>query len=560
MKRCIVCGNTFDDKYSFCGVCGNPLVEITDDEEGAAAAAGETDDAAGQSGENIEEELRRSWAQMQDKDNVNASESVDTSHLEQEMSQGTPPEQKPQGAPDQISSEEASQEDNTEEKTSETDSTAEETPQDTTEKTADGTEETAQEQTETAQEQTEIKEQDNAAPQQNRRPRRMRSGPQIYGQESMGTYTGAQGVIRRDVNGSAANPQQMPQGGPVNGQQMPQGGPVNGQQMPQGGPMNGQQMPQGGPVNGQQMPQGGPMNGQQMPQGGPMNGQQMTQGAPMNRQQMPQSGPMYGQQGSQPGRVNHLMEKAQEIIRSPLLLIVAILSTLYLVGSVLAVFMRELNYSQISNLLSSIGWPSQLSSYVNLIRSALDSLDTGALVLNLLFRLPDLLFCIGLWIVCINVRTTERGMSGAGFTFMRINVILRLIGACLVLLVVLVLSVILTIATVSAGTSGLMAAAIVLLVVVIALTMAVIMYYFCYLATIRSLHVNAGKGEPCGKVSRYVAVIQIILALTSIVTILSGIINLEITGILSGVGRLFGMILFGAWILRYRNGMTDYEE
>ncbi len=549
MKRCIVCGNIFDDKYSFCGVCGNPLVEITDDEEGSAAAAGEPNDAAGQSGEDIEEELRRSWAQMQDKDNANADapDSVDTTVLEQEMSQGTQPSQMPQGTMDQTPSEEASH----------TDSPAEEAQ-------TDGAEEPTQEQPESAREETEpekktqeipqpdkaeTKEPDKAAAQQNRRPRRMRSGPQIYGQESMGTYTGAQGVIRRDVHGSAANVQQMSQGAPMNGQQMPQGSPVNGQQMPQGSPVNGQQMSQGGPMNGQQMPQGGPAYGQQMPQGGPMYGQQM-----------PQGGPVYGQQGPQPGRVNHLMEKAQEIIRSPLLLVAAILSTIYLVGAVLAIFMRELNYSQISNLLSSVGWPSQLSSYVSVIRSVLNSLDTGALVLNLLFRLPDLLFCIGLWIVCINVRTNEGGMSGAGFTFIRIDVIINLIEACLVLLVVLVLSVILTIATVSAGTPGLMAVAIVVLVAAIVVTMAVIMYYFCYLATIRSLHVNAGKGEPCGKVSRYVAVVQIILALTSIVTILSGIINLEISGILSGVGRLFGMILFGVWILRYRNEMADYEE
>ncbi len=495
MKRCIVCGNVFDDKYSFCGVCGNPLVEITD-EEGSDEPAIEPETPSEQSGEDIEEELKRSWAQMQDKDSAAEqaapmAEDEGASVLEQET------------AGQEM---EAAQPDETNVSGTEEADRAAETETPNSESQPDNAETKTQEQTE---------------PKETRRPRRMRSGPQIYGQDSMNSYTGAQGVIRRDVRGSAADTQQ--------------------QGMPQNGPMNGQQG----------MPQNGPMNGQQgMPQGGPAYGQQG----------MPQGGPAYGQQGMPSGRINHLMETAQGIIRSPLLLIAAIFMTVYVVGSVLAVIMRELNYTQISNLLGSLGLPSQVDSYVNLIRSVLDSLETGAFVLNLLFCLPELLLCIGLWIVCINVRTTDDGMSGAGFTFMRINVIIRLIEACLIMLLVLVLSVVLTIAAFTAGTTGLTAAAIVLLVLCIAVTMAIIMYYFCYLATIRALHINAGRGEPCGKVSRYVAVVQIILALTSIVTILSGIINLEITGILSGAGRLFGMILFGVWILRYRNGMQDYEE
>ena len=376
----------------------------------------------------------------------------------------------------------------------------------------------------------------------NRGPRRMRSGPQIYGQEGtvqngQNAY-GQQGMVRRTVQGRPAG---QPQGRPSRPVNQGQG---NYQGHPAGQPQGSQDIRSGQPAAMQGRP-AGPMQG---------NGA----GRPMGQMQ---GGPAGRPMGMKPSYHNRkVMETARASLKSPLFALIALLNTVFFASSIAAIFMNQLNYAQMARLLKSVELPSQVSGYANTLLSLLASLDSGHLIINFILNIPNLLFCIGLWMIFITAFTAKENMSGIGFGFAKACVIINLIKSSVVMLVCLVLAVAIVIASWVAGTQSMIVVSVIALVVIIIVVMMIIMYYFSYIATFKTCRINADEGESYGKVSGYVAVIHIILALFSVVNLLSGIVNSEITGIVGSIGKMGWMILFGVWIMMYRGKMSELED
>lgn len=353
-------------------------------------------------------------------------------------------------------------------------------------------------------------------------PHRMRSGPQIYGQSSSAPQRPSydqQGMVRRNMQG---RPSGAPQGAAGYQGQPSQSRPVNGA-MPGA---------QSRPVNGQPVRQARP-------------GQNMA-GRPMMQS---------------PGqRARQVAGTARKMLRSPIFLIVALLNTVYLAGSIASIFMGQLNYSQLARVIQAVELPKQVSGYVTSAVSLLSKLDSGMLAANLALRIPDLLFCIGLWLVFIMAATADDRMSGIGFGFMKANIIINMVVSCVAMLLVLVAMVATVVASWVSENTLMIAVTIIALVVTIIVVMMVIMYYFSYMASLTACRVNGDTGESCGRVSSYVAVLHIILGLLAVVGLLSGIVNSEIAAIASSVGKLGWMILFGVWMLMYRSRLEDVEE
>lgn len=399
---------------------------------------------------------------------------------------------------------------------------------------------------------------------QNGTPRRRKSGPQIYGQSEMPADS-MQGTVRRNVPGRTA--QGNPANRPVNGAQgNPVNRPVNGAQgNPMNRPMNGAQ---GNPVNR-------PMNGAQgNPVNRPMNG---VQGAAVNRpvngaQEAPVNRPMNGMPGmpvNRPGNPpqmrplysgSQIRETARKAVGSPLFFLVALLNTVYLASSVIAIFLEELNFSVAARLLSGVSLPTQFVGYMDKFLVLMSKLDTDAVIANLIMRIPDILFCVGLWVIFISVKRAGEEMSGAGFGFVKAALLINMIKNCIMILAGLIISVALTVAAWVSKVNGMIVASAVTLVLMIIIAMMVIMYYFCYMATFKTVRCNAGSGEEYGKVSGYVAAMEIILALTGILNLLSGIVNSEISAITGAVGKMGWMLLFAVWIFSYKNRMSEFEE
>ena len=552
MKRCIICGNLGDDNSTVCEVCGNPYMDLDDDAPDRMEAG---DDPV------MEPDIPEDWEpepeapvaeEVEAQDEISETEVIEEEPEQQTIAPEIAPEQEAM-APEEEPEQEAM------------------APEEASEQQAMAPEE--------APEQGAVPASKAKQTMQAARPRtagnnghRMKSGPQIYGQmagQGAPDQMQPDGMLRRTMNGNDRPANHHPTAG-VRRPVASQGRPANGQGQPmQGRPMNGQGQPmQGRPMNGQGQPmQGRPMNGAGQPmQGRPMNGQgQPMQGRPMNDQGQPmmQNRPMSAPQYDTPSmgfRNTKIREMSKKSFQSPIFLLVALLQTVYLAGSIVAIFMKQLNFSQVMRLITGISMPTQITGYMDQLLKLMAKLDTGAVLANLAIRIPDILMCLGLWMIVFAARSKKAEMPGVGFTFLKIVVIIGLIKSCVLMLAGLVISVALVVSAWVSGVQTMIVAAVVTLVIMIVLTMFVVMYYFSYLAMLRTFRTNTQKGESYGTASGYVAVVYILMGLFGIIGLLSGIVNGEISGIVGSAGRIGWMLLMAFWIFGYRNTLGEIED
>ena len=555
MKRCIICGNLGDDNSTVCEVCGNPYMDLDDDAPDRMEAG---DDPVTEPEPDISEDWEPEQEapvaeEVEAQDEISEAEEIEEEPEQQAMAPKEEPEQQAMA------------------------------PEEEPEQQAMAPEEEPEQGTVPA-----LKAKQTV---QTARPRtagnnghRMKSGPQIYGQmvgQGAADQMQPDGMLRRTMNGNDRSANHHPtagvrrpiagQGRPMNSQGQPsQGRPMNGQGQPmQGRLMNSQEQPsQGRPMNSQGQPsQGRPMNGQGQPmQGRPMNSQgQPSQGRLMNSQGQPmmQNRPMSAPQYDMPSmgfRNTKIQEMSKKSFQSPIFLLVALLQTVYLAGSIAAIFMKQLNFSQVMRLITGISMPTQITGYMDQLLKLMAKLDTGAVLANLAIRIPDILMCLGLWMIVFAARSKKTEMPGVGFTFLKIVVIIGLIKSCVLMLAGLIISVALVVSAWVSGVQTMIVAAVVTLVIMIVLTMLVVMYYFSYLAMLRTFRTNTQKGESYGAASGYVAVVYILMGLFGIIGLLSGIVNGEISGIVGSAGRIGWMLLMAFWIFGYRSTLGEIED
>ena len=543
MKRCIICGNLGDDNSTVCEVCGNPYMDLDDDAPDRMEAG---DDPVTEPEPDISEDWEPEQEapvaeEVEAQDEISEAEEIEEEPEQQAIAPKEEPEQQamaPEEEPEQQTM----------------------APEEEPEQQAMAPEEEPEQGAVPA-----LKAKQTV---QTARPRtagnnghRMKSGPQIYGQmagQGAPDQMQPDGMLRRTMNGNDRPANHHPTAGvrrPIAGQGRPMNG-GQGQPM-QGRPMNSQGQPmQGRPMNGQGQPmQGRPTNGQGQPmQGRPMNGQ----GQPM-MQNRPMSAPQYDTP-SMGFRNTKIREMSKKSFQSPIFLLVALLQTVYLAGSIAAIFMKQLNFSQVMRLITGISMPTQITGYMDQLLKLMAKLDTGAVLANLAIRIPDILMCLGLWMIVFAARSKKTEMPGVGFTFLKIVVIIGLIKSCVLMLAGLVISVALVVSAWVSGVQTMIVAAVVTLVIMIVLTMLVVMYYFSYLAMLRTFRTNTQKGESYGAASGYVAVVYILMGLFGIIGLLSGIVNGEISGIVGSAGRIGWMLLMAFWIFGYRSTLGEIED
>ena len=521
MKRCIICGNLGDDNSTVCEVCGNPYMDLDDDAPDRMEAG---DDPVTEPEPDISEDWEPEQEapvaeEVEAQDEISEAEEIEEEPEQQAIAPKEEPEQQAM-AP-------------------------EEEPEHGTVPALK-----AKQTVQTARPRT-----------AGNNGHRMKSGPQIYGQmagQGAADQMQPDGMLRRTMNGNDRPANHHPTAG-VRRPIASQGRPMNSQGQPsQGRPMNsqGQPMMQNRPMNSQgQLMQGRPMNSQ----GQPMQGRSMnSQGQPM-MQNRPMSAPQYDMP-SMGFRNTKIREMSKKSFQSPIFLLVALLQTVYLAGSIAAIFMKQLNFSQVMRLITGISMPTQITGYMDQLLKLMAKLDTGAALANLAIRIPDILMCLGLWMIVFAARSKKTEMPGVGFTFLKIVVIIGLIKSCVLMLAGLVISVALVVSAWVSGVQTMIVAAVVTLVIMIVLTMLVVMYYFSYLAMLRTFRTNTQKGESYGAASGYVAVVYILMGLFGIIGLLSGIVNGEISGIVGSAGRIGWMLLMAFWIFGYRSTLGEIED
>lgn len=276
-----------------------------------------------------------------------------------------------------------------------------------------------------------------------------------------------------------------------------------------------------------------------------------------------------GRPGNMPGkpanmgasyRAAKIRETSRGMLKSPVFLLVALLNTIYLASSIGAIFLKELNFSQVIRLISGIQLPTQVTGYMDKLLDLMAKLDTDAIAVNLVLQIPNLLLCLGLWMIFLAGRSKKEEIPGGGFLLAKIYLIIGLIKYSIIMLAGLVISVALLVSAWASGVGSMKVAAVMTLILMVVITMMMVMYYFAYMGTLKTCKVNAGIGESYGKASAYVAVAHVFFGLLAVINLLSGIVNGEISGIIGGVSKMGWMILFAVWIFMYRGNMSEVEE
>lgn len=255
-----------------------------------------------------------------------------------------------------------------------------------------------------------------------------------------------------------------------------------------------------------------------------------------------------------------IKETSRGMLKSPVFLLAALLNTIYLASSVAAIFLKELNFSQVIRLASSVKLPAQITGYMDKLLALMAKLDTDAVAANLVLQIPNLLLCLGLWMIFMAGKSKKEDVPGAGFVLAKIYLIIGLIKYGIVMLAGLVISVALLVSAWASGVRNMKVAAVVTLILMVVVTMLMIMYYFSYMGTLKTCRINAGSGESYGRASAYVAVAHIFFGLLAVINLLSGVVNGEISGIIGGASKMGWMILFAIWIFMYRGNMSEVEE
>ncbi|MDD6615621.1 MAG: hypothetical protein PUF13_05910 [Lachnospiraceae bacterium] len=254
----------------------------------------------------------------------------------------------------------------------------------------------------------------------------------------------------------------------------------------------------------------------------------------------------------QGGYGQRLMIESRKALHSPLFLLITFLYTAAIAASAVSAVMQNLNFSHILQMLISVDAPGELMTYANKVVELLSRFDSGAVIIVLVSRIPDVFLCLGLWIAYLTSGKRRRKMPGAGFLFARIGLVLKLIAGCVLMLVCLLLAVTFAVSAWVSGIRATEVASVIFLAAMIVLTMIIVMYFFCCLHTVKVCECNMVRGESEGRASAYAAVLTMLASLLSVLVLLYSVVNMEIVGIISAACSMVWMILMGIWMLGYR--------
>jgi hypothetical protein len=288
------------------------------------------------------------------------------------------------------------------------------------------------------------------------------------------------------------------------------------------------------------------------PNGQPQRRMPDNQGRPVRQPQQNGAAPRQGMYGQQ------MMQNARKAFHSPLFLIITILYTAAIAGSVASVFLQELSFSQILQMLTNFDAPNAVMTYAEKVVGLLSKIDNGTYVIGLGAKIPDVFLCLGFWIAYLTSGAKRKKMSGVGFVFSRIALVVKMIVSCLLMLAGLLLAVTFVVSAWVSDVQETKIASVIFLAALIVLTMFIIMFFFSALHTVSVCSRNV-KGETGGKVSVFTAILTILIALCSVISLLSAIVNVEIGGMVGHACKIGWMVLAGFWIILYR-GKVNREK
>ena len=278
----------------------------------------------------------------------------------------------------------------------------------------------------------------------------------------------------------------------------------------------------------------------------------------------------YGRRESSGGS-KAFMVRARKRVKSVTFFLMALTFTAMLAVNVYNIYsgnaLRNINDADVmlANILGTTGTnfftqmimelASQLVSMItNVQRIVVQLGQTVQLAVAVVFLVPNVLYCLALWMMFGQTSTKRRQFPMGGYTLARVMMALKFIIACLVLAVGLVISVYFVVVSAqksSATVDSSLVQGVILLVVMIILSVIVVMYYIQWMFCLKVVTVNSKTGADPGRMPAFLGILSILCAGLCVLLMIPMAPN-DYVGLIAR-GCAAGYFLFsGLWVLIYK--------
>jgi hypothetical protein len=209
--------------------------------------------------------------------------------------------------------------------------------------------------------------------------------------------------------------------------------------------------------------------------------------------------------------------------------------------------------SFITQMISELA--SQLVSMVVNVQGIVTQLgQTVELGIVVVVLVPNVLFCLGLWLMFFRTDTKRRQFAMGGYTLARVMMVLKFIIACLVLAIGLVIAVYFVVVSAqgsSATVDSSLVQGIIVLVVMIIISVLVVMYYIQWMFCLKVVCDNAKKGTDPGRMPGFLVVISLMCTAICVALMIPMAPN-DYVGLASRGAAAAYFLVSGLWVLIYK--------
>ncbi|MBQ9544632.1 MAG: zinc ribbon domain-containing protein [Clostridia bacterium] len=190
------------------------------------------------------------------------------------------------------------------------------------------------------------------------------------------------------------------------------------------------------------------------------------------------------------------------------------------------------------------------------IRKMLSEVPDVSLSSAVVAQIPQILICVGVWMVLISAFSQTSRMSGSGLTVIKVITIISLVFACVGAGILVILAIVGIVVGIAQDIAILPVISGIFLFFFAVFAAFLIIYYAKTVKTLNTMRSVIDTGAPNDRVSSFVAVICIIGGAGAGMSFL-GSITLDLFNALANAANAVALILFGLLIFKFRNTMQE---
>ncbi len=170
------------------------------------------------------------------------------------------------------------------------------------------------------------------------------------------------------------------------------------------------------------------------------------------------------------------------------------------------------------------------------------------------FLVPNVLYCIALWLMFFRTDTKRRQFPMGGYTLARVMMILKFLIACMVLAVGLVISVYFVVVGAqrkSGAADSSLIQGVILLIVMIVVSIFVVMYYIQWMFCLKVVRDNAKKGTDPGRMPGFVVFLSLLCTAACVALMIPMAPN-DYIGLAARGSAAAYFLISGLWVFIYK--------